>query len=76
MAELAITAARIGPRRWRRLHTAGVYYLWTIFALSYIPRAIVESPAYAPFAVTALAALAMRLVYRPRRPAHARRAAA
>jgi DMSO/TMAO reductase YedYZ heme-binding membrane subunit len=54
------TAAWLGPRRWRRLHTAGVYYIWGIFALSYLPRAV-GSMAYAPVAVVVVAALVLRL---------------
>ncbi len=61
------TAAWLGPRRWARLHTLGVYYLWLIFALSYVPRAFVESPAYAPLAAGVIATLVLRLVYRPGR---------
>lgn len=59
------TAAWLGPRRWRRLHTTGIYYLWTVFVISYVPRAL-ASPAYAPLALTAIAALVLRLTY-PRR---------
>ncbi len=44
-----------------------MYYLWTIFALSYIPRALGESAAYAPLALIAMAALVLRLVERSRR---------
>lgn len=58
--------AWLGPRRWRRLHTFGMYYLWTIFTASYVPRAVVGSAAYAPLALLAIAALALRLRYRPR----------
>ncbi len=67
------TAAWLGPRRWRRLHTAGMYYLWTIFTISYVPRAIMESPAYAPLAVVAIAMMVLRIAHRPRRADHARR---
>ncbi len=70
------TAAWLGRRRWRRLHTAGAYYLWTIFTISYVPRAVMESPAYVPFAVVALATLALRIAYRPRRAARPTLAAA
>ncbi|MBI3770691.1 MAG: hypothetical protein HY271_19655 [Deltaproteobacteria bacterium] len=70
------TAAWLGPRRWRRLHTLGVYYLWMIFALSYVPRALVGSPAYAPLAAGVIAALVLRLVYRPGRARRASLAAA
>jgi sulfoxide reductase heme-binding subunit YedZ len=65
------TAAWLGPQRWRRLHTAGMYLLWTIFTISYVPRALMESPAYAPLALASLGALTLRLMNRPgrRRPA-------
>ena len=41
LAALAITsndrsAKRLG-RNWRRLHTAGVYYLWFVFTVTYAP---------------------------------------
>jgi methionine sulfoxide reductase heme-binding subunit len=58
------SAAWLGPRRWRMLHTTGMYYLWFIFSVSYVPRAALESPAYAPLALLALGALAFRLAYR------------
>lgn len=53
------TAAWLGPRAWRRLHTTGMYYLWGIFFLSYLPRAVMH-PAYAPFAVTLITAIGLR----------------
>jgi methionine sulfoxide reductase heme-binding subunit len=56
------TAAWIGPRAWRILHTAGVYYIWFIFFISYFPRSIV-SIAYAPLAIVSVAALALRLPF-------------
>lgn len=63
------TAAWLGPRRWHRLHTAGMYYLWGVFAVSYVPRALLESPAYAPLALAAIAGLVLRVRYRRRRTA-------
>src|SRR5882724_2874050 len=54
------TAACLGPRRWRRLHTIGVYYIWGVFFVSFAPRAF-QSALYWPFAVGLLAALAVRL---------------
>lgn len=30
------TAAWLGPRWWKRLHTTGVYYLWFVFAVTYL----------------------------------------
>ncbi len=29
---------RLGPRRWQRLHRAGLWYLWVAFLLTYVPR--------------------------------------
>jgi hypothetical protein len=63
--------AWLGVRRWRLLHTIGMYYLWFVFAVSYVPRALGAS-AYVPVAALAVAALSFRLVFRPGR---ARRAA-
>ncbi len=54
------TAAWLGPRRWRRLHLTAGYYIWAVFLASYLPRAILESPAYAPFVVVLLAVLTLR----------------
>ena len=33
------TAAAIGPRAWKALHTTGVYYLWAQFAVSFAMHA-------------------------------------
>jgi methionine sulfoxide reductase heme-binding subunit len=60
------SAAWLAPRRWRLLHTTGMYYLWFIFTVSYVSRAV-TSPAYAPFALLALGTLGLRLAYRPGR---------
>ncbi len=63
------TAAWLGARRWKRLHTVGAYYLWGIFFLSYAPRAVLESPLfYGPFALALLAALGLRLSARRAAP--------
>ncbi len=59
-----VTAAWLGPRRWKHLHTAGMYWLWGVFTVSYVPRAFLQSAAYAPLAVVALGALALRVRYR------------
>jgi methionine sulfoxide reductase heme-binding subunit len=53
------TAAWLGPRRWHHLHTAGVWYLWTVFLVSFAPR-IAESALYGPFVVLLAAAAALR----------------
>ena len=62
--------ARLGRQRWQRLHKFGMYYLAVIFALSYIPRALVESAWYWLLAGPLLAAVALRLIVwqRQRRP--------
>ena len=57
------TARWLGPLAWRRLHLAGGYYIWLIFSLSYLPRAL-QSTAYAPLAALLLAALALRVLAR------------
>jgi methionine sulfoxide reductase heme-binding subunit len=54
------TAALIGKRAWKILHTLGMYYVWIVFASSYGPRAA-HSPLSAVFAVLLLAALVLRL---------------
>ena len=54
------TAAMIGPRAWRILHTAGSYYIWIIFAQSYIPRAI-RDPWYIPLAILVLLGIGLRV---------------
>jgi hypothetical protein len=58
------TAAWLGPRRWSALHTAGMYWLWFIFFASFAPKSP-SSPLYAALALGLLAALALRLRYRP-----------
>jgi hypothetical protein len=59
------TAAWLGPRRWRRLHTAGVWWLWVVFFASFVPRAF-TSPLYVPFALLLTGAVVLRLGWRPR----------
>jgi len=53
------SAAWLGARAWRRLHTVGAYYIWFIFLQSYLPRAFV-SAAYIPAAALVLGAVAVR----------------
>jgi sulfoxide reductase heme-binding subunit YedZ len=59
------TAAWIGPRAWRRLHTTGSYYVWFIFFTSYAPRAL-TSLWYTPFVFILLAVIGLRFVVRLR----------
>jgi len=67
------SAAWLGARAWRRLHTVGMYYIWFIFFISYAPRAI-TSAVYLPFPVVQLGALGLRLAvsFRRRRRTHPR----
>jgi len=62
------TAAWLGPRRWQRLHTSGVYYIWFIFALQYGVLAT-RSPVYLPLAAAVFGALALRVRARWSAPA-------
>lgn len=57
---------RLGRGRWRRLHLVGGWYIWIIFAQSYLPRAAAE-PAYWPAALGVLAVPALRFSARTRR---------
>jgi methionine sulfoxide reductase heme-binding subunit len=49
------TAQLIGPRAWKILHTTGSYYVWLIFANSYIGRAITLPEYIVPAALMVLA---------------------
>jgi DMSO/TMAO reductase YedYZ heme-binding membrane subunit len=57
------TARLIGPRAWRILHTVGSYYIWLIFANSYIGRAL-ATPEYIPVAAIVVLALGLRIAAR------------
>ena len=35
---------RLGPANWRRLHRAGLWYLWIVFLLTYLPRLLGKVP--------------------------------
>src|SRR5512139_2053464 len=48
--------AWLGARRWRALHKFGVYYLWFIFAVTYLPAAI-KYPSYIGFMALLVAML-------------------
>jgi len=60
------TAAWLGPRRWARLHTTGIYYLWTIFFVTYAPQ-IGRGPVQAAATLLLVGAMGLRLA--TRRPA-------
>jgi hypothetical protein len=55
------TAGWLGRARWRALHTIGVYYIWYIFAFTFLGSASV-SPISAGFFALMLVALIARLV--------------
>lgn len=57
------TAAMIGPRAWKILHTVGSYYIWLIFLNSYATRAMTEA-AYVPIALVLIGALGLRIAAR------------
>ena len=64
IAAMALTSsdgaqAWLGRRWWRRLHLVGSYYVWGIFAQSYLGRAWVDS-SYVPYAVAVAGVLILR----------------
>lgn len=60
------TAAMIGPRAWRLLHTTGAYSIWLVFLIGFGKRAP-EMPGYWAFVAALIALLALRLLARGRR---------
>ncbi|MET0152535.1 MAG: hypothetical protein ABW298_07995 [Candidatus Binatia bacterium] len=54
------TAALLGARRWKRLHTTGIYYIWAVFTLTYLGNAAKDPKAVVSVALL-LGALAFRL---------------
>lgn len=56
------TAAWLGPRHWQRLHTVGAYYIWIIFAQSFVGRAFKDHALiHIVCAMVVLAAMGLRL---------------
>jgi methionine sulfoxide reductase heme-binding subunit len=55
------TAAWLGRRAWKILHTTGAWYLWFVFLLSYLSRAI-HDPQHWIGVAAVLIALAVRTV--------------
>jgi len=64
------TAAWIGARHWKRLHATGIFYVWTVFVLTYLGNAA-KDPRAAVSVFLLLAALAFRLARRRAPHAHA-----
>jgi methionine sulfoxide reductase heme-binding subunit len=56
---LDTTAAWLGPRRWKMLHTCGVYYIWSVFALTSLGGVMRD-----PLSVVSVALLASALLLR------------
>jgi methionine sulfoxide reductase heme-binding subunit len=54
------TAAALGPRAWRILHTVGAYYIWGTFLNGFGMRAMADA-GYWPLVALVLAAMAARL---------------
>ena len=54
------SAAWLGRRGWKALHTTGMHYIWFIFFISYLPRAL-QAPAYVPVTALLIAGAALRL---------------
>ena len=57
------TAAWLGARRWKRLHTTGVYYLWIVFTLTALGAAN-RDPIAAVSVALLLSAMVLRLMRR------------
>lgn len=51
----------LGERGWKWLHLYGSWYLWVLFAYSYVPRALKDG-FYIPFAVLIFVVLGLRIV--------------
>jgi DMSO/TMAO reductase YedYZ heme-binding membrane subunit len=64
-------AQALGRRAWSILHTTGVYYVWIVFANSYVSRAVMM-PEYIVPALAVVAALALRVAAFLRRRASSR----
>jgi DMSO/TMAO reductase YedYZ heme-binding membrane subunit len=54
------TARAISRGAWSVLHTVGSYYIWLVFANSYVGRAV-SMPAYVPVAVLVIFILGLRI---------------
>jgi methionine sulfoxide reductase heme-binding subunit len=61
------TAAMIGPRAWKWLHTVGAWYIWMSFALNFGKRFAVN-PAYWPAMGVVALVLLLRLLAASRAP--------
>lgn len=63
------TAAWVGPRVWKTVHSIGAYLIFLSFLATY-GRLVAGSPAYLPHVVLLLAVLGLRLARRARTSRH------
>ncbi len=56
-----VTAARLGRNAWRKLHTAGVWYLWFIFGFTFFGSAMAGDAIAAAFTGAFVLAMPLRL---------------
>lgn len=55
-------AVRLGPRRWRALHKAGLYYVMSVFAFDFLEGVVAEEKLlHAPFAALLVTAIGVRV---------------
>jgi methionine sulfoxide reductase heme-binding subunit len=57
----------LGPRRWRRLHVMGLWYLWMVFVLVFAGGLLFAPMLYSLLLAIAFGAAAMRWAHRRRR---------
>lgn len=63
------TAALIGPKAWRWIHTAVAWFLAIMFVINFARRAVPMPGMYWPYMVLILAAIALRIAARRRNAA-------
>ncbi len=56
--------ARMGPANWKRLHSVGGYYVWAIFAFTFVSGASAGNVISILFLIDCFAVLALRLAAR------------
>ncbi|CAN7579890.1 hypothetical protein [Aminobacter sp. LjRoot7] len=58
------TAAAVGPKAWRVIHTGGAWFLAVFFVVNFGRRAVLMPEMYWPYMALILAAIALRLIVR------------
>ncbi|MBM4242659.1 MAG: hypothetical protein FJ148_02440 [Deltaproteobacteria bacterium] len=58
---------RLGAKRWGRLHTVGMWWLWLVFTITYGGRLAGSPDFFALFALACVAAVVLRVAGRRRR---------